>query len=283
MSDAVAVHHGAYGRCGLYHLNRSLPTHAHLESHLLFFISGEAAYTKINDSVYSMDSENVLAVNPLQPHSGEFGREGGATWTLVMYIRPAWLKEMGGADQPLRFFNSAFKRTPEIESLLEQVSELICEPSSQEMLALRLYHLTQACLQQSAGVNRPSTADSLNPVADQRIGKALRLIHHYLKDDVPPEYIASEVGLSRPHFYKLFREQVGVTPSVYQNTLKIDAAIERLTDSNLPVNTIGHELGFSSPASFSRFFTANVGIPPVTYRRVAAVEREQDREPAIAV
>ena len=98
-----------------------------------------------------------------------------------------------------------------------------------------------------------------------------------------PEYIASEVGLSRPHFYKLFREHVGVTPSVYQNTLKINAAIERLTVSNQPVNTIGHELGFSSPASFSRFFTANVGIPPETYRRVSSVEREQNEEPAIAV
>ena len=283
MSDAVAVHHGAYGRCGLYHLNKSLPTHAHLESHLLFFMSGDPAYTKINDSVYPLDTENVLAVNPLQPHSGEFGRKGGATWVLVMYIRPAWLREMGGADQPLHFFNSAFKRTPEIDSLLMQVSELICEPSSQEMLAMHLYHLTQACFQQSAGVDRYSTDDSLNQIADQRIGKALRLIHHYLKDDVPPEYIASEVGLSRPHFYKLFREHVGVTPSVYQNTLKINAAIERLTVSNQPVNTIGHELGFSSPASFSRFFTANVGIPPVTYRRVSLVEREQIGEPAIAV
>jgi len=101
-------------------------------------------------------------------------------------------------------------------------------------------------------------------------------MHHYLREDVPPEHIASEVGLSRPHFYKLFREHVGVTPSVYQNILKIDAAIERLTKSNLPVNSIGHELGFASPASFSRFFTANVGVPPVTYRRVASVEAEME-------
>jgi transcriptional regulator GlxA family with amidase domain len=35
------------------------------------------------------------------------------------------------------------------------------------------------------------------------------------------------------------------------------------------VTDIGLELGFSSQASFTRFFATNVGIPPSEYRRVA--------------
>jgi len=106
MSDAIAVHHGAYGRCGLYSLNKPLPTHAHLESHLLFFLSGEPAWSKVEDSTYTMDTETVVAVNPLQPHSGEFGRHGGESLIVVMYIKPAWLEEMGGGRQPYLSFDS---------------------------------------------------------------------------------------------------------------------------------------------------------------------------------
>jgi len=274
MSDAIAVHHGAYGRCGLYSLNKSLPTHAHLESHLIFFMSGQPASSRIEDTVYRMDPETVLAINPLQPHSGDFGRSGGESVVIVFYIKPAWLEEMGGAGQPIRFTSSGFKITREIKDLLAQVEHMIRQPDSPDALLPVIYHLTQACIRKSSGLDLSLLGDKHSPVSDHRIAKSLRLFNHFLKDDVPPEYIASEVGLSRPHFYKLFREQVGVTPSLYQNALKIDVAIERLTSTDLPVNSIGHELGFASAASFSRFFSANVGIPPVTYRRVARVEHE---------
>ncbi len=272
MSEAIAVHHGAYGRCGLFKLNKSLPTHAHLESHLIFFLGGEAAYSKVGDSVYTLDNETVIAVNPLQPHSGEFGRHGGESLVVVMYIKPAWVAEMGSGDSPLRFEKNAISVTPEIENLIEQFGQQIRNSSNSDILLPLIYRLTQACALQSAGLEKQLLGDKLAQLSDSRIVKSVRLLHYHLRDDVPPEHIASEVGLSRPHFYKLFREHVGVTPSVYQNTLKIDAAIERLTNSDLPVNSIGHELGFASPASFSRFFTANVGIPPIAYRRVASVE-----------
>jgi len=81
--------------------------------------------------------------------------------------------------------------------------------------------------------------------------------------------IASQAGLSRPHFYKLFRENVGITPNVYLNTLRMEMAIDRLVRTEEAVTAIGLDLGFASQASFTRFFGANVGIPPSDYRRVA--------------
>jgi len=79
--------------------------------------------------------------------------------------------------------------------------------------------------------------------------------------------VAREVGLSRPHFYKLFRQQVGVTPNIYLNSLRMERAIDRLTASQDAVADIGLDLGFSSQASFSRFFIANGVVPPSSYRR----------------
>jgi transcriptional regulator GlxA family with amidase domain len=49
----------------------------------------------------------------------------------------------------------------------------------------------------------------------------------------------------------------------------MERAIDSLTSTHKSVTDIGFDLGFSSQASFTRFFTTNVGIAPSDYRRVA--------------
>ena len=73
--------------------------------------------------------------------------------------------------------------------------------------------------------------------------------------------------MSRPHFFKLFRAQVGLTPNLYGNALRMERAIDRLAATEEAVANIGFDLGFSSQASFSRFFIANGVVPPSAYRR----------------
>ena len=86
--------------------------------------------------------------------------------------------------------------------------------------------------------------------------------------------VARDAGLSRPHFYKLFRENTGVTPALYANTMRIERALDRLMASQTSVTDIGYELGFSSQSHFTHFFAANVGIAPTSYRTIARVVSE---------
>ena len=97
---------------------------------------------------------------------------------------------------------------------------------------------------------------------------SVKLMQHRMNERIALDMIAKDSGLSRPHFYKLFRQQVGTTPNIYLNTLRIERAIDRLTMTRDAVSDIGFDLGFSSQASFTRFFIANACIPPSDYRRV---------------
>ena len=100
-------------------------------------------------------------------------------------------------------------------------------------------------------------------------GRSLRVMQDRLSGDVEMEILARQVGLSRAHFFKLFKKQMGVTPNIYLNTLRSEQAIEDLLTTPKSVTDIAYDLGFSSQASFTRFFSSNVGISPSEYRRVA--------------
>ena len=106
---------------------------------------------------------------------------------------------------------------------------------------------------------------------DFRIRNAIRLMSERVTDDCVLDRIARDAGLSRPHFYKLFRQNIGLTPNMYLNTLRLERSIDRLTRSADPVTSIGLDLGFASQASFTRFFSNNIGIAPTDYRRVSVL------------
>ena len=133
-----------------------------------------------------------------------------------------------------------------------------------------LLDLTCACQDQTwSSATEPAPFDQRVLYRDFRIRNSIRLMQDRIGDELAIDTIARDAGLSRPHFYKLFRQHVGITPNIYLNTLRMESAIDRLTRTADPVTSIGLDLGFASQASFTRFFARNVGVPPSDYRRVA--------------
>ena len=72
----------------------------------------------------------------------------------------------------------------------------------------------------------------------------MRLMEESLGADIELDAVARGAGLSRPHFYKLFRTQTGLTPNLYVNTLLMEQAIDSLVGSEISVADIGYDLGF---------------------------------------
>jgi AraC-like DNA-binding protein len=272
MSTPLAVHHGPFGRVALYALDRSMVTHAHREGHLLFHLDGPDASIPVEGKPLPLDRRNAVAVSPWQPHG--FTASGrGATLILILYIRPAWFVEASRrVSATLRFGRNTIAVTAPLDRLVAHaVRTLLDDRLEPDLLEQALAGLTEEAFDQSWQW-RSETGCSRTyglPVWDYRIRRSMRLMQDRVGEEVVLDGIARDAGLSRPHFYKLFRQQVGVTPNLYLNTLRMERAIERLIETSEPVTEIGFDLGFASQASFSRFFIANVGIPPSDYRRSA--------------
>jgi AraC-like DNA-binding protein len=270
MSSAHAVAHGAFGRACLYALDRAMVPHAHREGHLIFHVSGPAAEVVVDGRASPLSPGHAVAVSPWQPHYYRPLRRHETMVSLVLYIRPEWFVGASGQSAgPLRFGRSGVEMTNFLGGLsMDAARSLAAHCGDDGRFEDRLTALTEAAFRQTWQAQPPaSTGAARGGLRDFRIRRALDLLDDTLGEPIDLARISRASGLSRPHFFKLFREQMGLPPTLYMNALRMERAIERLARGVETVADIGLDLGFSTPASFSRFFIANGVVPPSVYRR----------------
>jgi AraC-like DNA-binding protein len=275
MSIPVAVAHGPFGRVCLYSIDRTMVPHAHREGHLIFHVEGPPGAVVVDGAPWPLSPGQAVAVSPWQTHYYQPLDAAMPTLTLVLYLRPAWFLDVARrATASLRFGRVGIEVTDHLARLVFITAHAMLNPDFEDpSLEDRIGTLTQAAFDQSWQWTERGAAFTgpLLGQRDFRIRKALRLLQDELGEVRDLDGVAREVGLSRPHFFKLFRAQVGVTPNIYLNALRMERAIEQLACTAQGVADIGFDLGFSSQASFSRFFIANGVVAPSAYRRSVLV------------
>ena len=274
MSRALAVFHGRFGRATVYQLNRPFNIHAHREGHLIFHVGGMPACIDVCAGHYDLSETSVVAVNPWEPHNFlPTDLDGGAIF-FVLYVNPEWFAPDAPGSDRLRFGRTHFKRTVALDKHIRRTAALVCGAPSLSSLDSELRRLIDICYDESwqqAEIARDPHANG--SVTVFRARKCIKMMSESPGAEIELDTIARESGLSRPHFYRLFRVQTGVTPNLYLNTLIMEQALEALVASEAPIADIGFDLGFSSQSGFTRFFAANVGMAPTDYRRAAKVLR----------
>ena len=271
MSMALAVFHGVFGRVCLYSVDRTMVPHGHREGHLIFHVQGPPGALVVDETVYPLAPGQAVAISPWQGHYYRSVDPSTPTVTLVLFIRPAWFLDASrSASASLRFGRVGIEVTDHLARLVCATAQAMLDPDREDpALEDRLCALTQAAFDQSWQWTAKGDGflGCAYPKRDYRIRNALRLLQTRVGEALELDAVAREVGLSRPHFFKLFRAQVGLTPNLYLNALRMERAIDLLSQSHEAVAQIGFNLGFSSQASFSRFFIANGVVPPSAYRR----------------
>ena len=84
------------------------------------------------------------------------------------------------------------------------------------------------------------------------------------------EALATGVSMSAGHLSRQFKQAYGESPYAYLMTRRIERAMALLQRGDLTVTEVCFAVGCSSLGTFSTRFTELVGMPPSTYRRLAA-------------
>ena len=114
------------------------------------------------------------------------------------------------------------------------------------------------------------------PAAAQQLRDLARL--RRVRDRIDREYaqpldvdaLARGVNMSSGHLSRQFRLAYGESPYSYLMTRRIERAMALLRRGDLSVTEVCFAVGCASLGTFSTRFTELVGMPPSTYRRLAA-------------
>jgi AraC family transcriptional regulator len=285
MSTALRIFQGKFGRVALLDMDGPLVTHAHSQCHVLLKASGADTFFSVRDRLHPLTDETAVLVNSWEPHSyAHQDPDAPRTVILALYIEPGWLsvieKKLSSSGYPGFFQHACVRISADIRRLSNDMAMqmLFGEQPGEQELEIRLSNLMMSVIDAFSEWRSFGAGPSGRPppVHDHRIRRALTYMRANVGAELDMEHLAREACLSRAHFFKLFQQCTAVTPHVYANVLRMEAAIQNLARTDLPLCAISESLGFSAQSHFTRFFQQHLGVVPSQYRRVVDVYRAGD-------
>ena len=100
----------------------------------------------------------------------------------------------------------------------------------------------------------------------QKFNQALEYIDSHYMDDVSLEDVADQIGFSKYHFSRLFKQYTGYTFCDYLTFRRIKVAEDYLASPDYSITEVAMQAGFSSISTFNRLFKQQKGCTPSEYR-----------------
>lgn len=269
MSKAIRVLQGSFGRVALLDMNEPLVEHAHHHCHMLLKSFGHDTAFQIRDEIRYLTDDTAVLINSWEPHCYVHRVGAPKTLILALYVEPRWLTESDrtvfrGMVSPFFACRQAYV-SPHARKIIHALTELILDfntIASDEVETLLLSLIMSTIDRRSIGAEA-----MVRPISDYRIRKAIAFLHDNLGSHLAVEEVANHAGISRPHFFTLFRRCTGLSPRMYFNVLRMEEAIRMLSLSRQPLADVAFDLGFDAQSNFTRFFRQHLGVPPMEFRK----------------
>ena len=163
--------------------------------------------------------------------------------------------------------NFFFENNEEMAELINKIIQ-ICRSSSvfKDALAdLSLQELLVKIVQSQTlnGIDRDNVKMS-NPYLAQIID----LIKANLTEKIKLKTIADRSGMSASSMYRLFKNELGISPVEFILMEKIKIAKQYLSDKHVYIKNVSYEAGFEDSNYFIRVFKQYEGITPKQYQQL---------------
>lgn len=157
----------------------------------------------------------------------------------------------------------AFMLTPEpgLTGAIDRLLDAVGDPLDEKLLSpLILDEILFRLLRSDAAA---AVRAGVGPAADaKRILECMQFIRTHHAEKLSVERLARRFGMSTSHFAHRFRAVARVSPMRYLREARLDLARARLLEPGARVSEVALEVGFESPAHFTREFKRRFGRPP---------------------
>lgn len=121
------------------------------------------------------------------------------------------------------------------------------------------------------GTRRQQSFAQKSPISASINSRNVRLINivQYMQDNIEEPLSFDELAelghISKRQIERLFKRYMGVSPSRYYKSMRLDVGRSLLSETNMPVTEIAMACGFGSASSFSKSFKERFDQNPVNF------------------
>ena len=178
------------------------------------------------------------------------------------------LEEVFGAD-------AAHARLRDISAFTDVALDSWMERLREELMRRHASPLFLQGIAQAIAIhlarNYAATANESRSSSPSLPGYKLRQITDWMTENVAEKFnldrLAAQAGLSKFYFNRLFKSAMGMSPSRYHITLRMDEARRLLRETKKSVVSVALDVGYANPSHFAQLFRRGTGLSPSDYRR----------------
>ena len=249
-----------------------------LQNHCVIVQLEPSVYATANingQDFYDFLSPGDISIIPAGVPSHWRWRDSRPHETLHLYLEPNFVQETA---ESCDLNHDQIAIEPQIAVRDEQLSHmamsLLYELQAENVVG-RLYADSVASVLAIQLVRRYSCLKDVairkGGMAPHKLRRAIKLITDNLEQEqnIALAVVAEEVGMSRYHFSRAFKQSMGLSPINYIASRRIERAKKLLVDTDLPISEVALKAGYSGQSHFTTFFRRMVGVTPRSFRWAA--------------
>ncbi|MET8641235.1 GlxA family transcriptional regulator [Streptomyces sp. NPDC004675] len=192
------------------------------------------------------------------------GRRAATHWELTGELAAAYPKVEVQAD-PVFVRDGDIATSAGVTAGIDLSLALVEEDHGSDLARSVARHLV-VFMARPGGQSQFSVRMAPREAQHPAVRQAMNVIAADPRADCSPDGIARHVGLSSRHLTRLFRNEVGMTPGQYLESVRLEAAQALLEAGNDSIDVVAEEAGFGSAETMRRVFQLTLGVAPTTYR-----------------
>lgn len=224
----------------------------------------------IDDRVFEQHAGDLVVIPPMLLHQYRVDQESPMKYFVahIKMVEPVFLQKLMLASQhimqPRNVLSLQLK--PFVNKLLEQLKKQDSAVSILHTVFKISHQIEQFCEQESVVLQLDQElsyhiARKIEKLLVPSVGEDSVISQNWF------EHIASELGFSRRHCSRVFREAYHLSPRDYLAVLRQQEAMQILLNSEESVEQIAYRIGFENVQSFIRQFTKWTGVTPGLFRK----------------
>jgi AraC-like DNA-binding protein len=263
-------------------------------------------YIQVEQEKFELETGDTLLLNPWEPHRGYKQEQRGEfyfvqfsadplpartdinvekTFIHNMLLKPNEPSELRtsnirASDTLLIPRHHRPSERYRILGLIETVIHEMKNPEGYYRYRMSLF-LSQIIEWVSTDFLRRNRMKSEHPSSYKTYRDIVAYLNNFYADNLTKSIIENNLNRKYEYLCQIFKENAGITMSIYIQQLRVQRAKYLLSNNDRNVKDIAEEVGFEDPFYFSRVFKKIEGISPSQYRtRLEADMKNNNKKPA---